>query len=167
MKYLVKMWYSPMNNNYFTEDVELFCNNCKQPINKILIHCFEWGRNEATEAIYCKQCYKKINQIGKVLEKKVVLVVPTLPQDAFPVLLRPPVLKDGAISLFEAVNQKVAPADEIVDKTVLAGRKEGSWEGSKVGAPDMKLLKQKDKKLTKKEGLRLLDNCKTSSKVLK
>ena len=156
----IKLFYSPLYNNYFTDEHGLVCEICQKTIEKIMVHSYEWHRRNIQESFYCVNCFNSRGIFGVVAETRVVLIVDVLPEDACPVLLRPPVLKESGLSVFEAVSQKVAPADEIIDNTKYAGRAEGSWAGFQIGAPDMNILAAKDRPLSKEQRRKLLENLK-------
>lgn len=147
--------FSPRNKNYFSKD-KVFCVRCRQQIEKIAIHTYCWNRKASTEETYCIKCFEKIRSAYVVLEKKTVILVEMLPDDCIPVVNRPPILANCKdMSLFEAADRQLGN-ESVKDNTVYSGRPDGSWSGLKIGNPDMKLLKAKDKPLKTKEGLKLL-----------
>lgn len=151
--------FSPMNKNYFTtENVD--CSYCRQPIEKIIIHCYCWTKKRCIKETYCINCYNKMKNIYIVMEKKTIILVDDYPDDSIPIVNRPPVLATSRdMTVFEVADKQVAD-ESVIDKTKYAGRPEGSWIGIQIGQPDMKLLKVKDKALSQKEGIKLLEKLK-------
>lgn len=154
---MIKVYYSQLNSNYYTTD-SLKCECCRKNIERIARHVAAWNRRKSACFTFCQGCYSRLGGkvTGIVTERKVVMIVPTLPEDAVPVFDNPPVLKDSELSLADAASNKLAPADKVIDRTVYAGRE--SFDGLKIGAPDMKLLSAKDRKLSTSAGLSLLES---------
>jgi hypothetical protein len=149
--------FSPMNKNYFSIDEDNnYCDKCKKQ-KKMLFYIIFWRKNSFSTKLLCENCTKNIQDFGFVDEKKLIIFTHTLPEDAIPVFLNPPKLKESKnnLSVFDAAVRQVG--EEItVDKTVLANR--GSWVGAKIGNYDKKLLESKDREVNLKQGLKVIEN---------
>lgn len=147
----LRIYYSQLNGHYFTNERLVICEECKKEIKDMFQHFFAWEKKSYREKSYCLNCSQKLKDKGIVDEKKLVVKVQYIPSDAVPYLFFPPQLtgrKD--MSVFEVVSQIKAEADEVIDRTRLAGRE--SIESAQIGALDMIQIEVKDnKQLSKKE----------------
>lgn len=141
----------------FYTDEHPKCSKCRQFINAVGINGISFWKVEKIVRWYCQTCWPKIKSFGIVEIDRVVHIDAAIPKDASPVFDERPDLADskGAVSVFEAASQRIAPAENIIDKTRIAGRE--SIHGAQIGAPDMALLEEKDKRIQASEGLIFLD----------
>jgi len=127
----------------------------------MLFHITFWRLKHFSTKLLCEDCTSNIQDLGIVEEKKLILFTDVLPDDAVPIFLNPPVLKDSKndLTLFEAATKQIGDETK-EDKTLMVGR--DSWDGAKIGYIDKKLLQFKDKEVTLKKGLKLLEKVKPS-----
>ena len=105
-----------MNKLHFTTD-EVYCDKCQQPITKFIRHCFIWSRKQCQEQNYCMRCIAKIKDQGIVMEERNIGVVEMLPEDAFMIFYRPPILTPSTnMTVFEAADKQLGD-EKVIDKT--------------------------------------------------
>ena len=82
-----KLYYSELNKHYFTVDDKINCKCCEQIINKIMVNVVEWSKKRSQEYNLCFNCINNKIFSGIVTEKRIVLIVDCLPDDAIPIIM--------------------------------------------------------------------------------
>ena len=89
------IYYSPSYNEYFIDSKNYKCFKCKCVLDNMLFHVVVWDSRKSMSELFCEQCIGKLEQIGKVIEKRILIAVNILPEDSFPIFLTPPVVVDS------------------------------------------------------------------------
>lgn len=124
----------------------------------MLFYVAFWRKRNYETKLLCDNCLVEIKQSwGVIQEHKMIMFTENLPDDCVPVFLRPPELQDSRDNktVFEVADRQ-QDSETTKDRTRLAGRQ--SWVGIKIGAPNKKLLEDKDKELNLKDGLNVLED---------
>ena len=159
----IQLWIESKNKEYFLIGQHR-CDVCRNYLEGVGVLFMDWRTKGSKIWLIHGGCKEKISkQVMGTTEVKTVLLLDKKPSNARPVLIRPPKLvSSSGLSVFDAAlrenDSKIGSKTEnyaINDMTVHAGRE--SWEGASIGAPDMKLLNEKDKELSEKEVLKLLE----------
>jgi len=123
----MKLYYSGVNKGYFSDE-EHNCVNCHENIESYMLVVAFWNKECSWISTFCRHCFSKFKDHSTVSEKKLV-ILSELPEDAMPIIIRPPCLSSGRnISVFEAARLE---SERTTDNTVKAGRE--SWEGARIG----------------------------------
>jgi len=147
----MKIYYSPSNKLYFSNDSVVVCDCCQNPIKKVVFHCFIWQRKHTHERLYCIECQDNIKDEGKVMEEREVLLVNILPYDAYQIFFRPPTLINSNTPLSQLADRQY-DSEDTVDRTVHCRNP------SFMKDPRFKPFKLKgDKSLTLNQGLCHID----------
>jgi hypothetical protein len=118
---IARVYSSSMNSGILFTDEQPICEICQQQKPKVK-WIVSWLRRRREDNVFCIDCYTKIKKkvhrgAGVITENKIVLCVDKLPEDVVPYNHSFPGLRESEHSLFEAVSQKVAPADKVIDRT--------------------------------------------------
>lgn len=163
METKIKIYYSYRNKNYFTTD-KCICDGCNKEIEKHIVHFFYVTKKFMVEKCSHIHCINRIKKSGHIEERKLVVQVPMLPDDATLYVLRPPTLKDSNMTTTEAVYQ-IESAFEDKDKAWRSKRKDFMIDPDYIEY-DKKQLEEKDKPLNTFDGLDLLDDIAKAEPVL-
>ena len=147
---MFKLFFSPLNKNYFSKD-KINCSGCNKKSNPLFFFIF-WKKKGVEHSFLCGGCCKVNKQkFGSITEQKILILVDNLPEDSLPIYIRPPELQTSKnnIDVFQAADIQLG-CEIVKDKTVHAGR--GSIFGAIIG----KSLEELDLK-QETDGLKLLD----------
>jgi len=142
-------------NRFYTTDFPL-CSKCKSILKKFCVEAVSFWGKEKVIRFYCDDCWQVVKMQGIIEISRIVLIDAKIPKDAFAVVDNKPELSIArGVSVVDAVSDVIAPAEEVIDHTRLAGRE--SIHGVQIGNPNMTLLEEKDKAMRADEGLIFLD----------
>lgn len=89
------IWYSPSYKEYFVGSRTLECYKCNIVLDNILFHAALWDTKQSVSSMFCEDCIREIQTTAKVIEKKCIIAVNIVPDDAFPIFLTPPLVVDS------------------------------------------------------------------------
>lgn len=153
------VYFSPKSRRFYLINKDYYCSICRKKIHTNLVVHKSWGRKDKSIFVTCFDCHE-VSSARIVDEKILCVLTDKIPSEAIPHIITPPTIRpvkgnnDNELSLFEAVNLPSEEKDQ--DKTLLAGRE--TWQGFKIGNPDMKQIAKHDKPFKNTDmGLRYLD----------
>lgn len=158
----IELFYNTRQKAYFFVG-RANCFHCKKDIFPITILRACWSKKGREMLHYHPECIKHFNDNRHILyESKNCLVSDVIPPNSTPILIRPPEMSKGELSVFEASELK---SDSVVDRTVHANRQ--SWVGSSVGKPLEQLYGNEDDGTKYLEYLEMTTPKKISHKSIK
>ena len=92
-----QLFYSPMNQAFISVNSEV-CNGCACSIEKVGKLFGDWHKSpvifESGLNFYCKKCARRVRRVGVASSDILVLFLDEscLPEDAFPIVIKPPLL---------------------------------------------------------------------------
>jgi hypothetical protein len=106
------------------------------------------------EQLFCDACIEKCKSPANY-EYRIVLISEVVPLNSHFVPLERQTLVNSKCSVYEAASRQEPEGVLIKDRTVLALRY--SWEGAKIGSPDMGRIEQLDLPSSTKKMIALID----------
>ena len=100
----LQIFYSNKSKKYYCiQNDSLICNFCNKKIHNVLLYGVLYNKNKTEYIFSCLNCSHKIKKKAIIDEWKLIGILnkmPELPEDCIPILIKPPALIDGKISLF-------------------------------------------------------------------
>lgn len=147
------------------------CSYCSCDIPMVAFHVRVWMlKGDFYDLFVCPNCINKIPEISKtepIQEKRQIILCDSRPPNCNVVLPRRPEMVEGKISVFDAAqSNKGVNADsstsKVIDKTMLAGRSDSTLLDDDapvlLGADVNKQIEEKDKVLSEKDAVKLLES---------
>jgi hypothetical protein len=129
------------------------CINCKNPIDRFMIHASFFDKREKWASNYCQRCFDNIRESSLVTQFKIV-IIEDIPTDSILVPENPPELGKGELSVFEMADRQTQN-EKVINNTIYANRI--SWEGASIGS--MEYTKEKEPaQLTEKKFNALIED---------
>lgn len=153
-----QIYTSNLNPGFLLTDEKIVCGACHNEHN-IIVHTLNWTRSQVIERYLCISCATKtkIDVVYRQCEKRKIIVLPQLPEDATLFVNWEPEYKNtkNNHTCFDIANKQIAD-ETIKDKTILAGRE--SLQGATIGKIDYNELENKDKLLNFQDASTLLND---------
>lgn len=147
-----KVWFSPLQGKYYSED-EIYCSNCENECIGAAMQVLTWSKKSKSSFI-CLKC-KPQKGFYRIAQARMI-ILSSVPVDAFPILERPPALQSGNMDVFEAAN---LDTEDTLDHTVHSGRTM-SFEGMQIGAS---VMSDEDIGITEAQVIKLLEETQKAS----
>lgn len=110
------------------------CVTCGKKLEELGVLRCMWSRTDSKIGTFCLNCFNKINNRSEIQEVKIFNVCEYMPAEAFPVIIKPPMISfgKGNETVFSAAFRDTP---HTADNTRYALRE--SWEGSVIGNQEL------------------------------
>jgi hypothetical protein len=151
----IELYFDKENKVYYYDGEIDRCELCRTPFHEFLVFSTQFSKGKTVTHRVCGACNSKIPRIGLAFETKAVLIGHDIIDEYTPVVIRPPELVGGNISVFDLHQM---PDCKTVDRTKYS--KQPSIEGARIGAVDMARLEAQDDEINTLAGVKLLESVK-------